>query len=56
MIGQIPKADYCPIPAGEIINRVFDSSALARDTGWQPQVPLLDGLRLTLKWWKEKVK
>ncbi|MEK7497059.1 MAG: NAD-dependent epimerase/dehydratase family protein, partial [Patescibacteria group bacterium] len=56
VIGQIPKVDYCPIPAGEIINRVFDSSALARDTGWQPQVPLLDGLRLTLKWWKEKVK
>ena len=40
-------------PAGEIDRQWVDSSKLCELTGWQPQVELEAGLRLTLDWYRE---
>ena len=39
--------------AGEIDRQYLDSTKLRETTGWQPQVDLREGLRLTLDWYRE---
>lgn len=41
--------------AGEQPDLYGDNSALARDTGWSPRVPLTTTLRDTLEHWRERV-
>jgi len=40
-------------PAGEIDRQYVDSSKLRELTGWRPEVELRDGLRRTLKWYRD---
>lgn len=39
-------------PAGEIDRQYVDASKLAALTGWQPRVPLDEGLRRTVAWYR----
>jgi CDP-glucose 4,6-dehydratase len=39
-------------PAGEIDRQWVDSSKLRELTGWEPEVPLEDGLRRTIEWYR----
>ena len=41
----------------EVLNLVASSKKLNLATGWRPKIKLEDGLKKTLKWWKEyKIK
>jgi CDP-glucose 4,6-dehydratase len=40
-------------PEGEISRQCVDSSRLHDLTGWSPRVPLEDGLRRTVEWYRE---
>ncbi|MGE5408912.1 MAG: NAD-dependent epimerase/dehydratase family protein [Syntrophothermus sp.] len=40
-------------PAGEIDRQYVDSTKLREQTGWEPRIPLADGLVRTLEWYRE---
>jgi CDP-glucose 4,6-dehydratase len=40
------------VPRGEIDSQWVDSSKLRELTGWRPEVPLEDGLRRTIEWYR----
>jgi len=56
VMGMVPKVSYIAPVVGEPLNNIFSCNLARRELGWQPEVPLLDGIRLTLKWWKEQKK
>jgi CDP-glucose 4,6-dehydratase len=41
------------VPHGEIDRQWLDSTKLRRLTGWRPEVPLEEGLRRTIDWYRE---
>jgi UDP-glucose 4-epimerase/UDP-glucuronate decarboxylase len=47
-----PRVDPRPAPAGSVARRCPDLERLRRLTGVQPRVPLEDGVRETLEWYR----
>ena len=43
------KPQFAPLPAGEVPRSCLDISAARERLGWEPEVELLEGLRLTLE-------
>lgn len=54
--GVVPRVTYAPPRPGELPRSALDARRAERELGWQPQVPLTEGLRLTLRWYKEHPK
>ncbi len=53
VMGVVPQVGYAPARKSDIGRSVLLNSRARRTLSWQPQMPLLDGLRLTLKWYKD---
>ena len=49
------KAQLEPVPAqqGDVLETWADVSALQRDFGYQPKVPLADGLAKFVEWYRD---
>ncbi|MBI5465819.1 MAG: NAD-dependent epimerase/dehydratase family protein [Candidatus Kerfeldbacteria bacterium] len=54
VLGSVPKVNYAPARAGDIGRSCLASRRAERELGFEPQVPLLEGLRLQLKWLSEQ--
>ncbi|HUA69935.1 MAG TPA: GDP-mannose 4,6-dehydratase [Solirubrobacteraceae bacterium] len=52
----VPEIRGEGVPHGEIDRQWLDSSRLRELTGWRPQVPLEEGLRRTIEWYREHPK
>lgn len=52
LIGQVPAVKYGPARPNDITRSCLDNKKASRDLNWQAVVPLLDGLRQTLHWYK----
>jgi CDP-glucose 4,6-dehydratase len=50
--GVVPELLGTGTPAGEIDSQWVDFSKLAELTGWQPRIPLEEGLRRTIDWYR----
>lgn len=58
-------AELCSVPSRPVWNQhtrpidamrqAGDSTKARRELGWEPQVPLEEGLRLTIEWWRERL-
>ncbi len=51
--GQVPRVAYLPPRAHDLPRSSLSSEHARRELSWQPEVPLEDGLRQTLRWFKE---
>jgi UDP-glucose 4-epimerase len=45
---------YIPRPVGEVVMTYLDSSKADRELGWEAQVPLEEGLRRTIEWFRSQ--
>lgn len=45
---------YVPRPVGEVIATYLDSSKAERELGWKAEVPLEEGLRRTVEWFRSQ--
>ncbi len=50
VIGYKQDPEYIPQPVGEVIATYLDSSKAESELGWQPAVPLRDGLQAVVEW------
>jgi CDP-glucose 4,6-dehydratase len=48
-----PEVRGSAVPHGEIDRQYLDSSAIGSELGWEPRVPLLEGLRYTWEWYSK---
>ena len=48
--GRRPEVRKAPARAGEILRSALSVEKAARELGWQPRVPLRDGLAQTMRW------
>lgn len=53
-LGKKPQARYEPARPGEIMRYVGDIGKARQLLGYQPRVPLSEGLPRTIDWWKER--
>jgi CDP-glucose 4,6-dehydratase len=53
--GVVPEVQGAGTPAGELDRQWVDFSKLADLTGWRPRVPLEEGLRRTIDWYRVHV-
>ncbi len=51
--GTVPNVTYAPARPNDVKRSSLSPIRAKRDLGWQAQTPLTDGLRQTLKWFKE---
>lgn len=54
--GVSPGIRTKPAPAGSVARRCPDLAKLRRLTGYEPKVPLVEGLRRTMAWYRESVR
>jgi UDP-glucose 4-epimerase len=52
-LGKKPQAQYEPARPGEIMRYVGDIGKARQLIGYQPRVPLSEGLPRTIDWWRE---
>ncbi len=52
-LGKRPQAKYEPARPGEIMRYVGDISKARQVLGYQPRVPLSEGLPRTIDWWRD---
>ncbi len=52
-LGKKPQARYEPARPGEIMRYVGDIGKARQLLGYQPRVPLSEGLPRTIEWWRE---
>jgi UDP-glucose 4-epimerase len=45
---------YVPRPVGEVLKTYLDSSKAEHDLGWEAEVPLEEGLRKTVEWFRSQ--
>lgn len=55
-LGKKPQAKYEPARSGEIMRYVGDIGKARQLLGYQPRVPLSEGLPRTIDWWRESGK
>jgi len=48
--GELREPIFGPAREGDVLRSVLDVSRIGRELGWQPEVPLDDGLRRTWAW------
>ena len=48
-----PALDVAPAPAGSVARRCPDLTKLRKLTGFEPAVPLEEGVRRTFDWYRE---
>ena len=48
-----PKVEQAPVPLGDVDATYADVYAGARRAGWEPRIPLAQGLKSVLAWVKE---
>lgn len=48
------EVTYVPRPVGEVLATYLDSSKAKRELGWEAQVPLEEGLRRTVEWFRSQ--
>ena len=53
-IGYPMEANYAPARAGETFRIYLDASRAKQDLGWEPGVPLHEGLRKTVEYFQEE--
>jgi nucleoside-diphosphate-sugar epimerase len=53
VVGHSPELDARPAPAGSVARRRPDLTRLRALTGYEPQVPLEDGVRRTYAWYRD---
>ncbi|HAO81100.1 MAG: NAD-dependent epimerase/dehydratase [Parcubacteria group bacterium GW2011_GWD2_43_10] len=51
--GTVPHVSYLPLRPDDISRSALSPAKASRDLGWRAETPLTDGLRQTLKWYKE---
>lgn len=56
LIGAEVKETYGPAKPGEQLRSVLDSSSLKNESGWKPAVPLEEGLRRTVEYFRTRRK
>ncbi|MBI5734212.1 MAG: NAD-dependent epimerase/dehydratase family protein [Candidatus Kerfeldbacteria bacterium] len=52
VMSQVPRVAYAPERLQDIKRSCLDTKRAASELGWKSNVPLLDGLRQTLRWQK----
>jgi UDP-glucose 4-epimerase len=50
------KPDYQPERAGEVFKIALDSTRAREELGWTPRVPLQEGIKLTLDYYRQAVR
>jgi len=53
VVGHSPELDARPATAGSVARRCPDLSRLRALTGYEPRIPLEDGLRRTYAWYRD---
>ena len=53
VVGAGPELDPRPAPAGSVARRCPDLTRLRALTGYEPQVPLEEGVRRTFAWYRD---
>jgi UDP-glucose 4-epimerase len=48
------KAEYVPMPLGEVRATYLNSDKARQGLGWEPEVSLLDGLRKVVEWMRDE--
>ena len=56
VVGTVPRVTYDALPSGDLTRSALSPRRAERELGWNPQVPLVEGLRLTLKWLRDNKK
>jgi UDP-glucose 4-epimerase len=56
VVGTVPRVDYAAARPHDIKRSALSPRRAERELGWKSQVPLTEGLRLTLKWFKDNPK
>ncbi len=56
VVGTVPQVEYGPLRPGDVKRSALSPRRAERELGWKPQVPLTEGLRQTLKWFKDNPK
>jgi UDP-glucuronate decarboxylase len=54
--GESPRIEPRPAPAGSVARRCPDLAKLRRLTGYEPKVPLAEGVRRTLAWYRASLQ
>ncbi len=54
MTGSASKVAFSPIPADDPVQRQPDLTLARRHLGWEPTVPLEEGLRRTIEFFEKK--
>lgn len=52
-IGREAEKIYLPMQAGDVYQTNADTTALQQELGFQPNTPILEGVRKTVEWYKE---
>jgi UDP-glucose 4-epimerase len=52
----IPQVNYAPPRPADIKRSALSPRRAERELDWKPQVPLVDGLGLTIRWFKDNLK
>lgn len=55
VVGSVPSVSYAPQRPGDILRSSLLPLRAKRELDWQAVTPLTDGLRQTLKWYKELI-
>lgn len=53
VVGVVPRVSYSPARPDDINRSALSALRANRELNWQAQTPLTEGLRQTLKWYKE---
>jgi UDP-glucuronate decarboxylase len=53
LTGSSPKLVFRPLPAGDPMQRQLDISLARQKLGWEPEIPLREGVRHTIAYFDE---
>jgi len=56
VLGVVPRVTYAPLRPGDPKRSALSPRKAERELDWRAQVPLVEGLRLTLRWLKDNPK
>lgn len=56
VLNVVPKVTYVAPRVGDIMRSALQNTRARRELNWEPQVPIVEGLRLTLRWLRDNTK